>query len=188
MTTIVTTTGNNFAAIYADSGLSSDLIHHDVRKITQQGTWLIGCAGDARQADLIHYAVKYPKPPQSLLNKPTQEWFGWIVLNVIPKIEAALELKDKDDYNFEILLITHGRAFYIATSLSVSHAEPYWAVGSGSHLAIGYLSHAQYKDNWSKDHDFIAKYAVSIAQIHDEATRGKIHGYISNKDGSVRGV
>lgn len=185
MTTIVTTTGSNTSAVFADSGITSDLMMPDIRKITKQGTWLIACAGDARQADVIHYAVKYPKPPKSLISKSNEDWFKWLVLNVVPLIEDALNIKDKNDYEFEIILVTHGKAFYVSTSLSVSIAEPYWAVGSGSHLAIGYLSHAQYKPNWHKDHDFIAKYAVSLAQIHDSATRGKIHGYVSHHTGHI---
>lgn len=185
MTTIVTTTGSNTTAIFADSGLTSDLIHPDVRKITTVNKWLIACAGDARQADVLHYLVKYPNPPKTLLNKPREEWFKWIVQSVIPKIEKALSGFTKDEWSFELLLVTYGKAFYVSTSLSVSSAEPYWAIGSGSHLAIGYLASAQYDDDWYKNHDLKARYAVSIAGMHDEATRGKIHGYISHHTGHI---
>lgn len=185
MTTIVTTTGTNTTAIFADSGLSSDLIHPDVKKITQSGKWLIACAGDARQADVLHYLVKYPNPPKSLIGKSREDWFAWIVRKVIPAIESALSFKDKEEYNFELLLVTYGKAFYIATSLSVSSGEPYWAVGSGAHLAIGYLASAQYDEDWYKNHDLKARYAVSVAGMHDEATRGRIHGFISHHTGHI---
>jgi ATP-dependent protease HslVU (ClpYQ) peptidase subunit len=186
MTTVVTTTGNNWTAIFADSGLTSDIAHPDIRKITQQGKWLISFAGDARQADVLHYLVKYPNPPKSLITKPREEWFAWIVRKVIPLMENALNLKDKEEYNFEGLIVTHGHAFYIATSFAVSSAEPYWAIGSGSHLAIGYLASAQYDDNWNKDHDLKSRYAVSVAGMHDEATRGKIHGFVSYRTGHIQ--
>lgn len=185
MTTIVTTTGSNTCAVYADSGLTSELIHPDIHKITTQGNWLIASAGDGRQCDILHYQTKYPKPPTQLLTKSREHWHSWIVNKVIPNIAKGLP---GNDYDFELLLVTHAKAFYVASSLSVSDASPYWALGTGSQLAIGYLASAQYDDNWNRDHDLKAKYAVSISMMHDPFTRGEIKGYVSYHTGHlVRG-
>jgi len=184
MTTIVTTTGSNTCAVYADSGLTSELIHPDIHKITTQGTWLIASAGDGRQCDILHYQIKYPKPPATLHGKGDNDWHKWMVTKVVPIIVKQLPGKE-NDYDFELLLVTHGRAFYVATSLSVSNAHPYWALGTGAQLALGYLASAQYQPDWHKNHDLIAKHSVSIAQMHDPFTRGNIRGYISHHTGHI---
>lgn len=188
MTTIVTTTGSNFATLSADRGVTSDLILHDRVKIVQQGSWLIAVTGSARDADLYQYAVKYPKPPANLLDKKTVDWVGWMVNKVIPKIKEQLnpEPEKNPDFNTEAILVTHGRAFHIGFNFDVLIAEPYWAIGSGSHLAIGHLSTFQYSENWNKNHDLMAKQSVETASMHDPFTRGSIDVFISHKTGQIR--
>lgn len=181
MTTIVTTTGSNYATLSADRGVTSDLIHHDMKKIFVQGTWLIGASGDSRVCDIYAYGIKYPKIPKTLLVKPLDDWYKWVVQNVIPRLQNALP-KDEDG---EAILITHGKAFYIASNLSVTLAAPYWAIGSGGQIALGTLAAMQYDDDWHKNHDMKSKYAVSIAQMHDPNTRGTIDTLVSHHTGHI---
>jgi ATP-dependent protease HslVU (ClpYQ) peptidase subunit len=185
MTTILTTTGSNYATLVADSGVTSDVIHPDMPKIFQQDNWLIGASGDARACDIFAYGVKYPKVPKTLLSKSIDDWYKWIVLNVIPRIEVALPKGENDS---ECLLVTHGRAFHIGSNLGLTTASPYWAIGSGASIALGALASMQYEDNWNKDHDLKSKYAVSIAQMHDPFSRGCITTYISHHTGHIHGV
>jgi len=103
MTTIITTTGNNFATITADQGITSNLIHPDMHKIVQQDTWLIGVAGSARACDQLQYSIEYPKPPIEVVK--SGEWMKWLVTKVIPLIDDTV--KDTE-MEAEALLITHG--------------------------------------------------------------------------------
>lgn len=180
MTTILTTTGSNFATLVADSGVTSDVIHPDMSKIFKQDSWLIGASGDSRICDLYAYGVKYPKPPKTLMGKSHNDWFKWMVTKVIPLIENVLPKTDSDS---ECILVTHGKSFYISSSLSVTSAMPYWAIGSGGSLALGVLASLQYDDDWYKNHDLKARHALSIAQMHDPFSRGAIEVWRSDHTG-----
>jgi ATP-dependent protease HslVU (ClpYQ) peptidase subunit len=184
MTTIITTTGNNFATITADQGITSNLIHPDMHKIVQQDTWLIGVAGSARVCDQLQYSIEYPKPPVEVLR--SGEWMKWLVTKVIPLIDDTVKDTEMDA---EALLITHGQAFMISENLSVLTANPYWAIGTGAELALGSLADKQYKPDWNKNHDLSAKRAMEAASMYDPNTRGSVDQYRSYGNGKVmRGV
>jgi 20S proteasome alpha/beta subunit len=185
MTTIITTTGNNFCTLTADQGITSDLIHPDMPKIVQQDTWLIGVAGSARVCDQLQYGIDYPKPPIDVVKSGA--WLKWLVTKVIPLIDYVVKDKEMDA---EALLITHGKAFLIGEDLSVISAQPYWAIGTGADLAIGSLADKQYKPDWHKNHDLSALRAMESASMHDPNTRGTIDQYRSYTNGKVmqRGV
>ena len=187
MTTIVTTTGVNYSTVAADRGVTSDLVLHDRVKIVQQGSWIIAVTGTARDADLYQYAVKYPKPPESLKFKKAEEWMPFMVTKVVPLIKAQLnpEPEKNPDYNSEAILVTHGRSFTIGTLFDVSISEPYWAIGSGSHLALGHLANFHYAEDWDKNHDLMAKQSVSVASMHDPYTRGSIDLFVSHNNGKA---
>lgn len=180
MTTIITTTGNNFATLTADQGITSNLIHPDMHKIVQQDTWLIGVAGSARVCDQLQYSIEYPKPPIDVVK--SGEWMKWLVTKVIPLIDDTV--KD-DEMDAEALLITHGQAFLIGENFSVLTAKPYWAIGSGAELALGSLADKQYLPGWNKNHDLSAKRAIESASMHDPNTRGTITQYRSYTNGKV---
>jgi len=182
VTTIVTTTGNNYATLTADQGITSDLIHPDMKKIVVQGTWLIGVAGNARICDQLQYVVQYPEPPKQLIGKALQEWYGWIVREVIPLIDDVVKDTEMDA---EAFLITHGKAFHIGENLSVITASPYWAIGTGAELALGSLADKQYKPDWNKNHDLSALRAMEAASMHDPNTRGTLDQYRSYGNGKV---
>jgi ATP-dependent protease HslVU (ClpYQ) peptidase subunit len=180
MTTIITTTGNNFATLTADQGITSDLIHPDMPKIVQQDTWLIGVAGSARVCDQLQYAIEYPKPPVEVVK--SGEWMKWIVTKVIPLIDYVVKDKEMDA---EAILITHGKAFLVGEDLSVLTANPYWAIGSGANLALGSLADKQYKPDWHKNHDLSSLRAIEAASMFDPHTRGTLDQYRSYTNGKV---
>ena len=189
MTTIVTTVNNKSAIMLGDSGITGYLKHPDMNKIVRQGTWLIGVCGDNRICDLLQYQVSYPKPPVSLIKKPVDEWYKWVVKTVVPKIIDAVDHNLHKSYrgtigDSEALIITHGRAFYIDEGLGIGKAEPYWAVGSGSHLALGSLATQSENTEW-EEHYTYARQAIEMAQVYDPYTRGNISGYISHRSGKI---
>lgn len=185
MTTIISTTGSNYACIVADRGITSDLIHHDLEKVVQQGSWLIAGAGSTRACDVLQYNVKFPKPPATLDNKSDNHWRAWIVQKVIPVIQKAFKDNNVDTDELEAILVTHGRAFHLDSGFGLLTAYPYWAIGSGAQLAMGYLSDAQYSENWLKHNDLVAKHAGRIASMHDPNTRGTLDVWISHKQGKA---
>ena len=180
MTTIITTTGNNFCTITADQGITSDLIHPDMIKIIQQDTWLIGVAGNARVCDQLQYSIEYPKPPVEVVK--SGDWLKWLVTKVIPLIDDTIKDTEMDA---EALLVTHGKAFLISENLSVLSASPYWAIGTGADLALGSLADKQYLPDWNKNHDLSALRAIECASMHDPNTRGTIDRYRSLPNGKV---
>jgi 20S proteasome alpha/beta subunit len=180
MTTIITTTGNNFATITADQGITSNLIHPDMHKIVQQDTWLIGVAGSARACDQLQYSIEYPKPPVEVVK--SGEWMKWLVTKVIPLIDETVKDAEMDA---ECLLLTHGQAFLISENVSVLTASPYWAIGTGAELALGSLAEKQYKPDWHKNHDLSAKRAIEAASMHDPNTRGTINQFKSYTNGKI---
>jgi hypothetical protein len=193
MTTIATTHSQNYATMVADQGITGDLIHPDMNKIVKQGTWLIGVCGEDRICDVIQYGVKFPKVPETLSVKNLEEWLPWIVTKVIPLIQDAVhENLHKDLWNTigesEILLVSHGRAFLVGDTLGVGVAEPYWAIGSGSHLAMGSLAEKNSRPDWKVQHAVFAKNAVEVAERHDPYTRGKILGYKSYPSGKLTAI
>ena len=189
MTTIATTVSSNYASIYSDQGITSDLIHPEMNKIVRQGTWLIGVCGDDRACDVVQYATKFPKVPDTLIGKPIEEWYPWIVTKVITQIQNAIqEHLHKDNWNLgesSVLLVTHGHSFLVSETLGVVKAEPYWAIGSGSQLAMGALSQKRNEADWRTSHGDYAKQAVEVAEIHDPFTRGKVSGYKSYPTGKI---
>jgi 20S proteasome alpha/beta subunit len=180
MTTIITTTGNNFATLTADQGITSDLIHPDMKKIVQQDTWLIGVAGNARVCDQLQYGIEYPKPPIEVAR--SGDWLKWMVTKVIPLIDDTIKDSEMDA---EALFVTHGKAFHISENLSVLAAHPYWAIGTGADLAIGALADRQYVGDWNKNHDLTAQRAMEAASMHDPNTRGTIDQFKSYGTGKV---
>ena len=180
MTTIITTTGNNFCTLTADQGITSDVIHPDMKKIVQQDTWLIGVAGSARLCDQLQYGIEYPKPPLDVIRSGT--WLKWLVTKVIPLIDHVVKDKEMDA---EAILVTHGKSFLIGEDLSVLSASPYWAIGSGADLALGSLADRQYAKDWNKNHDFSALRAMECASMHDPNTRGTLDQFKSYSSGKI---
>ena len=180
MTTIVTTTGNNFATLTADQGITSNLMHPDMHKIVQQDSWLIGVAGSARVCDQLQYSIEYPKPPVDVVK--SGEWMKWLVTKVIPLMTDTI--KD-DEMDAEALLLTHGQSFLIGENFSVLTAKPYWAIGTGAELALGSLAEKQYKPDWHKNHDLSALRAIEAAGMFDPHTRGTVDQYRSYTNGKV---
>jgi hypothetical protein len=190
MTTIVTTTSKEFSTVYGDEGITSDLIHPNMRKVINQGSWLIAACGEDRVCDVVQYVVKYPVVPKYLQGKSTTDWYSWVATQVVTKIDAAVEKSMPKAYKHSIgdsqlILVTHGKSFLIGETLGVTLAEPYWSIGSGCHIAIGALANSVKAANWATSHHKHAENAIKTAQIHDPYTRGDISGFLSYADGSI---
>lgn len=193
MTTIVTTVSDTHAVMLGDQGITSDLKHPDMNKIVNRGTWLIGVSGDSRICDILQYEVTYPRVPKTLLTKPPAEWYKWIVTMVVPRMAEVVDKKLHKSYrgtigDSEALITTHGRSFLIDELLGVSRTDPYWAIGSGAHLAIGSLNVMGNYDMWETNHASYAFEAINSAKMHDPYSRGAVTGYRSDRNGQISKV
>jgi len=193
MTTIVTTVSSEYATMFADEGITGDYIHPDMNKIIVRGSWLIAVCGEDRICDILQYTIKYPEPPQYLLNKPDDEWFSWMATRVVPIIYKAVEKHLQKSYwgtigESQVLLTTYGRSFLIGETLGITRAQPYWSIGSGSPIALGSLAGSADAKDWGKYHSRYAKKAIETAKKHDPYTRGKVTGFKSFKDGTIEGI
>jgi ATP-dependent protease HslVU (ClpYQ) peptidase subunit len=193
MTTIVTTVSDTHAVMLGDQGITSDLKHPDMNKIVNRGTWLIGVSGDSRICDILQYEVTYPRVPKTLLTKPNSEWYKWIVTRIIPRMADVVDKKLHKSYrgtigDSEALLTTHGRSFLIDELLGVSRTDPFWAIGSGSHLALGSLNVMSKYDSWNTNHANYAHEAIKSAMMHDPYSRGAVSGYRSDINGRISKV
>lgn len=189
MTTIVTTASKNYTVMVADRGITSDLMHPEMKKIVKQGTWLIGVSGEDRICDVIQYVVRFPKVPASLIGGELEDWIPWVVTRVVPTVQKAIqENLSKESWSIgdsEILLVTHGKAFLLSGTLGVTVAEPYWAIGSGAQVAVGSLAGKNNRTDWKTLHANYAREAVEIAERHDPFTRGEVSGYKSYPSGKL---
>jgi 20S proteasome alpha/beta subunit len=86
------------------------------------------------------------------------------------------------------IITTHGRSFLIDELLGVSRTDPYWAIGSGSHLALGSLNVMSNYDLWETNHANYAHEAIKSAMIHDPYSRGAVSGYRSDRNGRISKV
>jgi hypothetical protein len=193
MTTIVTTVSDSYAVMLGDQGITSDLKHPDMNKIAHIGQWLVGVSGDSRICDILQYEVTYPRVPKALLNKPNGDWYKWIVLRVVPRMSEAVDKKLHKSYrgtigDSNVLITTHGRSFLIDELLGVSRTDPYWAIGSGSHLALGSLNVMSNYDLWETNHANYAHEAIRSAMMHDPYSRGAVSGYRSDRNGRISKV
>lgn len=198
MTTIAIAKASQAVAMSCDSGITdgAEQIMPPMTKIVNQGSWLIAVAGEDRTCDVLQYVVKYPNVPNGLINKPLIDWLSWLTKKVIPIVrktsqaELSLDIDKGVAYlpDNDLILATHGKAFYISATLGINNLEPYWAIGSGSSLAIGSLSTGYDKKLWDKNFIRALKKAVGVAIQHDSYSHDPIHTWISRQDGSVNEI
>lgn len=180
-----------------DSGITdaTDTTMPPMTKIVKQGQWLIAVAGEDRTCDVLQYIVKYPNVPEQLKNKSLQDWLIWLTKKVIPIIrktaqaELSLDIDKGVAYlpDNDLILVTHGKAFYISSTLGINYLEPYWAIGSGSSLAIGSLATA-HADDWQNKFINACKESVRVAIKHDSYSHEPISTWISHANGSINEI
>lgn len=181
-----------------DSGITdgAEQIMPPMTKIVNQGSWLIAVAGEDRTCDVLQYIVKYPTIPNGLINKPLIDWLSFLTKKVIPIIrktsqnELSLDIDKGVAYlpDNDLILATHGKAFYISATLGINSLEPYWAIGSGSSLAIGSLATAYKPKTWEKDFTKACKESVRVAIRHDSYSHEPIQAWLSRSDGFVNEI
>jgi len=197
MTTIAIAWTDKACYIASESGITDEQFHTmpPMRKIVRQNEWLIACAGADRTCDVLQYITKYPSiPPMLTKAKKDEDWYKYIAKRIIPIIRKSaqdeLSLDTKDGVaelpDSELILVTHGKAFGISSSMGISRLNPYWAIGSGGSLALGSLATSfKNNDDWQTNAKEYLIDALQIAIRHDSFSHKPINGYTSFNNGRV---
>lgn len=115
-------------------------------KIARFGPVLIGQAGDWRPLQVLRYETQLPLPTRR------KDAFDYVAGTLIPAMREAFKKagtagsKDGlDTQPSDFLVGLAGRILYIEDFQVTEPVEPFWAVGSGSKVALGamFVSHGQ---------------------------------------------
>lgn len=200
MTTIAAIQGDGFAAITADTRISSfddngpayhmGSLATGISKVSTNGNFLIGAAGDLRAINLLSHAFTPPPVPEKARGKKLDQF---VTTKFIPALRNCFDIhgysspenKDNKRHNAEqdstILLVVNATIYIIENDYSwMCDSSGLYAVGSGSEYALGALnalcggkkvvSPIQAKAACLK--------AVSIAAKMDPHTGAPYHSYI----------
>jgi ATP-dependent protease HslVU (ClpYQ) peptidase subunit len=173
MTTIIAVQHENGFVFAADSQVTVNerpYIHQDVKKISQQGDYVIAGAGHARYCDVVQYGTILPKYDGG-------DEYSFIVNSVIPVIKSAhdatgITLEKEESFSFIIGL--NNKLFYIDESYAVVRTDTgIYAMGTGGELALGaYVSGATIRQAVKT----AIKFDVNSGGKIQIVKRGKVNG------------
>lgn len=140
MTTILAVQYDDGFIIGADSQVTSydrPYSHPDVKKITEQGDYVIAGAGNSRYCDIVQYGWTLPPYDGS-------DEYYFMVNKVVPEIKAAHDctgvILGKDE-SFKFIIGLNKKLFYVEEGYSVIRSDVgIYGLGTGSDLAVGAFS------------------------------------------------
>lgn len=203
MTTIIGIQGEGFAVLCADSrvvsvdesGNASPISHlgNGSSKISQNGPYLIGAAGDVRAINILQHAFSPPTPPANLRGKKLD---AFVTSKFIP---ALRETFDKQGYSTPereaahiaqhdslVIIAIHGTIYVIDGDYSwCADANGYYTLGSGGDYALGAL-HVLFHKRKTLDVQsakLLITKAISAASKYDAHTGAPYHTYVQEGSG-----
>lgn len=203
MTTIVAIQGDGFAVVAADSrivsmsedGVASPISHlgSNLSKVSQNGPYLLGAAGDVRAINILHHAFTPPTPPNNLKGKKLD---AFITNKFIPSLREAFEKQgyatpEREgahiaEHDSVVLVVIHGVIYVIDGDYSwSSDSNGYYALGSGGDYALGAL-HVLLNKKKSLDipaAKAAATKVISAAAKFDIHTGAPYHTYVQESSG-----
>lgn len=199
MTTILGIQGEGFAVLAADTRITSFLedgpayhmttLSQGVSKITTNGKYLIGAAGDLRAINLLTHAFSPPPAHPADRGKKLDHF---MTVKFIPALRACFDLhgysppenKENKNHNAEqassLLVVINATIYLIDSDYSwLTDASGLYAVGSGSDYALGAVhSLAGGKKLSPVQAKSICLKSLSIAAKLDPHTGSPYHTYI----------
>lgn len=158
MTTIVGIQGDDYAMICTDSRVSSfdesgmayqiTTLGTGSGKVSQNGKYLLGAAGDVRAINILHHAFT---PPSPTFTGSGQKLDQFITQKFVPALRECFEntgyaMPDNDEKNHiaehssQIVVVINGTIYIIDGDYSwTSDKTGIYAIGSGSSYALGAL-------------------------------------------------
>lgn len=198
MTTLVGIQGDGYALLGADSRISSfdekgnayqySTLGGTTSKITQNGKYLIGAAGDVRAINLLQHAFHPPTPAPTLKGKKLD---AFITTKLIPAIRdcfdhhgySAPETKDSQhiaEHDSTIILAINATIYIIEGDYSwTPDTNGYYAAGTGAPYALGALTALmpKTKPQTPQQAKTIVIKALNIASKYDPYTGSPHHTY-----------
>jgi ATP-dependent protease HslVU (ClpYQ) peptidase subunit len=111
-------------------------------KIYKKGNFLIGTAGSARGGQVLAFDIDIPNIIEG------QDELEYLVINFIDALRKANKEaghhyieNETEQSDIHVLIGLNGRLFYIENYYYVHEIVDYFAIGSGSHFALGSLYH-----------------------------------------------
>jgi ATP-dependent protease HslVU (ClpYQ) peptidase subunit len=204
MTTIVAIQGDGFAVVTADSrivsmmenGATSAISHlgGNLSKVSQNGPYLLGAAGDVRAINILHHAFTPPTPPSNLKGKKLD---AFITNKFIPVLRETFEKQgyatpEREashiaQHDSTVLVVIHGVVYVLDGDYAwCSDSNGYYAIGSGGDYALGAL-HILLNKKKSLDIPAargVATKAISTAAKYDVHTGAPYHTYVQDSSGT----
>jgi ATP-dependent protease HslVU (ClpYQ) peptidase subunit len=157
MTTIIGIQGDGYAILGTDTRINSiddggfasqsSTLGSGMSKISANGKYLIGAAGDVRAINILHHAFTPPPAPVGVRGKKLDQF---ITVKFIPALRACFdqhgysppEGKDNKEHiaeqNSTIVLMVNATIYVIDNDYSwMSDSTGIYAAGSGSSYALG---------------------------------------------------
>lgn len=154
MTTILAVQGDGWAVVGFDSRITTDTaprvmtLGAGVSKVSKNGPYLLGAAGDLRAINVLAYAFSPPLPGDDLLGVKLDRF---MTSKFIPSLRKCLETqgyavlaKDKDEsaaHGSTVLTIINGAIYEIGNDYSWARdSSGVYAAGTGGDYALGSFS------------------------------------------------
>lgn len=203
MTTIVGIQGDGFAVLCADSRIVSvaedgstsaiSQLGNGTSKVSQNGPYLLGAAGDVRALNILHHAFQPPTPPTHLKGMKLD---AFMTVTFIPALRECFE---KQGYaapgkegthiaenDSTVVVVIHGIIYIIDGDYSwCSDANDYYAVGSGESYALGALHILMHRKKGLTIQitKSIGIKAISASAKYDVHTGAPYHTYVQEGSG-----
>jgi ATP-dependent protease HslVU (ClpYQ) peptidase subunit len=154
MTTILAIQGDGFCMVATDSRIvdidssgvgSASVLGDNIKKVVQNGPYLIGAAGDVRAINIVSFAFNPPIPKVTLKGNLLDKFFTNEFIPALRKCfeeagyaTSANESTKIAEFDSQILVVVNGQAYVIGGDYSwASDSNGLYALGSGSSYAMG---------------------------------------------------
>lgn len=155
MTTIIGVQGSGFAVICSDSRISSvddhgisqtGTLREGSSKISNNGKYLLGAAGDVRAINILHHVFQPPNPHPDLEGKKLDQFFTATFIPALREcfdnqgysVPVGDDKKHTAEQGSQILVAINGVIYIVDEDYSwASEATGVYAIGTGSAYALG---------------------------------------------------
>ena len=202
MTTIVAIQGDNYSLVCSDSRISSmdeggfasqiTTLKEGHGKVSYNGKYLLGAAGDMRAINILHHVFQPPALPSNLKGKKLDQF---ITSKFIPALRSCFEqqgyaLPERDSSNHmaeqgsTILVSINGYIYIVDGDYSwTSDAYGIYALGTGSAYALGALQVLMPKRKLTPTQaKTLALKAINTAAKYDPYTGSPFHCYVQETE------
>jgi ATP-dependent protease HslVU (ClpYQ) peptidase subunit len=204
MTTILGIQGDGFSVICSDSRVSTSgdkffqigTLRDGSSKVSQNGKYLVGAAGDVRAINILQHVFQPPSPPVSYKKKTLDQFF---TSKFVPSLRdcfesqgyAVPEREDKEhiaEQGSSVIVSINSTIYVVESDYSwSSEATGLYALGSGASYALGALEvltrNKKVNSQFAKTACFRA---LAIASKYDPHTGSPYHSFVQGEKVSVK--